>query len=1259
MLSTRLFLALFAVSLAVTVAAVPATYTRSLFAGTGSDEITSDGSLATSGGISPAQLASSPITGELFFIENPCSIRKVDNGGLYETVVGGSCADSALPIGLATLSFDQPTEIAFDGEGNLYVLDYTSSGGGTTSTVVKIDFNSNTATSALTFASSLEGMSVSNDGRYVYAYVNPDIYEFDTQQNTNRIVTSDPGSLPILTLSADQKSLYGAARFDNIIKKIDIATGTVTVAAGINLTFPTAAQVDVPALSAIFENIVDLATDANGNIVVGLGVGTSFVFLFDTTADTVSQVVGTGFDIQDGDVTLSGPSLTIATSPNLLTSSFVSSDLFVYDFNFGVTPVVGLVSKHTFPFTAATVAISASGTVLAEDENNPITFTVTRTGSLAFPLTVPLIFSGDAVEGVDLTISPASIFTTGSILIPAGQSSASFTFSSVANNVLDTPKTATITIDSKGIAYNILTASQTVSVVETTAVPVVSASFSPLSVDEGLTSTVRFTRSIVTLSPLTVSFTLSGTASLNTDYTGDLNGLVVGTNTITIPGDRSFADIVISTLTDIVDEPTETVIITPVTTSDFNAGSAATLNINNVAAIPSVSITSNPATLTEDSGSSSVFTITRSFAGASPLDVLVNFGGSATFGGDYIVALNSAAPGQNTVRIPAGQTSVSFQVAVVPDNVANEGTESVIVVILPQGGYTISVGTASLAITDATGTTPAVTVRIDGSSALNEGSIRTFDFVFERTSIIPNPDLTVDFTVTGSATAGSDYTIEGTAVSTGGNAYNIVFPNGRDVVTVVVTIIDDDLVESDETIIFTITTGSGYVIGGSGATATIVDNDNLPELPIVTVSCDEPEFISEDSGTLSFVFSREGDLDSDVEVDFVLGGTVDLSADILISGAIVSPTGEGKITITRLSSSAVLLIRALADLLVEETESVTVDLVPSKASPSVYNLGLPDNAVGRVFDVPPVAPVVYLENSQASAITEGDERTITVFRTGVTTVPITVIVALSGTATPSADYTVSGQDSFDGNRLAISFPAGSSQVVLVVSTTDDQLVEITESLIISVIPNGYDVDVRSSLSFTIVDNDEPTITLTVSYPQPGTPTYTLAFSNIFDDTSLYTFAFGLSSSTLTYGTDFELQGGSGVVSIENSSEKRKKSTSTTVFVTVDFSVGPDQDYIYEIITVNNLPFSNIQQSLTVTVRGSLSTTVQMFKENPLAPGPVDIIPLPTPPPGNSPLSSLPASPSTQGSSVGPIRGSASSLSASLFVALVAVFFLFF
>ena len=114
----------------------------------------------------------------------------------------------------------------------------------------------------------------------------------------------------------------------------------------------------------------------------------------------------------------------------------------------------------------------------------------------------------------------------------------------------------------------------------------------------------------------------------------------------------------------------------------------------------------------------------------------------------------------------------------------------------------------------ATATLPVVTIAATANAA--EPSTNG-QFTVSRTGSTAN-SLTVNFTVSGSATAGSDYANIGTSV---------VIPAGAATAAIAVNVIDDTIYEGNETVVVTLSPNASYAVGSANsATVTIADNES-------------------------------------------------------------------------------------------------------------------------------------------------------------------------------------------------------------------------------------------------------------------------------------------------------------------------------------------------------------------------------------------------------------------------------------------------
>ena len=188
--------------------------------------------------------------------------------------------------------------------------------------------------------------------------------------------------------------------------------------------------------------------------------------------------------------------------------------------------------------------------------------------------------------------------------------------------------------------------------------------------------------------PLSVTFTLTGTAVNGTDYTSV-------PLTASFAGGSATTTVVVTPTADMTVEGAETVILTLDVTTPYEVGSpaSATVTINDTVT-PLVSVEAFDSTAAETPLNNGTFRFSRTGSTASALTVTYTLTGStATPGTDY-----TALPG--SVIIPAGAAFIDVDVVVLDDlDDLTEVAETVIVTVSDVAAYDL-------------GATPAATVTI-------------------------------------------------------------------------------------------------------------------------------------------------------------------------------------------------------------------------------------------------------------------------------------------------------------------------------------------------------------------------------------------------------------------------------------------------------------------------------------------------------------------------------------------------------------------
>jgi hypothetical protein len=247
-----------------------------------------------------------------------------------------------------------------------------------------------------------------------------------------------------------------------------------------------------------------------------------------------------------------------------------------------------------------TARLLVSNTTIGEG-GGLLTYTVQLSAVSGLPVTVNLGLGGTATAGVDYSRAlPASI------TIPAGSPTGTYTVGITQDLLDELNETIVVDIVSVVNATELNTQQVTTTIVDDDLTPTVSLSVDRTTMNEnGEVAIVTATLSAASGLPVTVALNLAGTALLGADYTRSAAQIV-------IPAGSTSASISLTSLSDTLPEPAETILVSIGTVTNGLASStqnSATITINNVSP-PSGLVSNSSALLTArrlTSGTSDVF----------------------------------------------------------------------------------------------------------------------------------------------------------------------------------------------------------------------------------------------------------------------------------------------------------------------------------------------------------------------------------------------------------------------------------------------------------------------------------------------------------------------------------------------------------------------------------------------------------------------------------------------------------------------------
>ncbi|WP_240868858.1 Calx-beta domain-containing protein, partial [Cylindrospermopsis raciborskii] len=334
-------------------------------------------------------------------------------------------------------------------------------------------------------------------------------------------------------------------------------------------------------------------------------------------------------------------------------------------------------------------AIASEPTVDGRDTGMVL---ISRTGSTDQDLTVYYGVTGTAFNGGDFAR------LDGQIVIPVGQSYVSMMINPLGDREGEGSETVRINLASFDSTYSMGLANEAiVTIVDDNDLPTVSVRATNSSATEGGTARVVFTAIGGGSEPITVNYTIGGTATSGSDFKP-----VSGSITIATGGSQRSVELPIETLTDALNENDEVVSVT------INGSSAYTLGLDKSAQITiaepintsnggdRVRVTRHFGNLgLEDpveGGNSLAFYIYRENTTGNKQTLTVNFSlsGTATPGVDYVdytgiirhvsdnTEISTFTPGAsgNSVTIGADVNGIVVELRPTDDNLA-EGTETI------------------------------------------------------------------------------------------------------------------------------------------------------------------------------------------------------------------------------------------------------------------------------------------------------------------------------------------------------------------------------------------------------------------------------------------------------------------------------------------------------------------------------------------------------------------------------------------------------
>ncbi|MBL9113697.1 MAG: PKD domain-containing protein [Verrucomicrobiaceae bacterium] len=752
------------------------------------------------------------------------------------------------------------------------------------------------------------------------------------------------------------------------------------------------------------------------------GTATSGDYTLSPLADTTTATPLELFTIPIGqssvDITLTPVNDTTQEGPEVMSVSLVNGPGYVPQ---GAQAQAINIEDNDTPRPRVTIAAVDSEAV-EDGSGNTAEFVFTRTGSTSADLTVTFTIdttTGNGISGTDYTAIGSTV------VIPTGQSSASVIINPLSDSLVEGMELVRLTVVTNSNHLAGTPNIGTIKILDDDISTVNLTANDATASEGGDPGQFTVTRTGDLSQALIVHYGIAGDATHGVDY-APLSGVVsfaVGASSATIE---------VLPVNDAIGEPAQTIILQLRSAGNYLVGSSnrGTVTLTDDGDLPTVSVNCTDGLVSEGtSPGTGTFRITTSGTGTGNITVNYTVSGTATSGSDF-----SALSGTLSI---AKNTTASITVTPINDSDL-EDPETVTLTLTPSAAYQLDfASSATMAITD--DDKPTVVHISPGAASVTEGGSTTF--YVSRTGSTTNA-LTVDYTASGSAESGSDYTAMSGSVTIAAAATGA---------TVSLASTEDTAAEGMEDVVLTVTPSGSYGVGNGQARIMVLDNDSgfTSALAFMT----ESTTLAESAGSSTVQVTRSGSSAGSCSVEYAIttGTATGVGIDFTLSNGLLT-FGDGVV-----SQSVPLSITE--DVLPEEIESFTILL----RNPTSASLGTISQHTICILDNEPRVSIRAVDPFAQEGTADTGRCRVT--RTGSTGSALQVPLVISGTATNGTDYATIGG--------SVTIPIGSSSAELVVTPQTQTAIEGLEQVIVTLGASGSFMS-RSPSSATVTIMDQET-----------------------------------------------------------------------------------------------------------------------------------------------------------------------------------------
>jgi len=492
------------------------------------------------------------------------------------------------------------------------------------------------------------------------------------------------------------------------------------------------------------------------------------------------------------------------------------------------------------------------------------------------------------------------------------------------------------------------------------------------------------------------------TVNLSQGGTAGSNDIVTPPSSVTIPAGATSATFQVQTRLNNVVEAEPTVVMSVTSGSGYTVGSpsSAQTTITN-SNVPTLQISGGT---TIAAGGTATLTVTANQAPISPVQVALQFAGSAQQGTDY-------DPVNPVLSLGAGTTTASITINTLQQS-SIEPTKFIVVSISPSPqSYSVGTQGSTVVAIGGNGALPIASLT-SSTTYLQKGQPYAVTVALSQATTTP---VIINLSYSGSAKLGTDYNLPSGVLT---------IPPGQTALQIPIPTVTDNLVEPDTSLTVALAPGSGYTVGTPSRASVTITSSVVPTLTISSTT----QAVNQ-GGAATFTITADQPPVKDTSINFSAQGTAQPGQSFVpVTGTALLRAGQAQVSVT---------LQTIQTNVTFQPTDMIIGQWPTRIGTVYVKAGNPVTPGEPILSLtqPDLSVTLQASAADRSKLSVGQSATVQI--SGENTTYDGTIVELDSSATTVSSGTGQSQQVYEG-RIEVSNISGADGSQVSITVVDEQ-----------------------------------------------------------------------------------------------------------------------------------------------------------------------------------------------------------------------------